>query len=1522
MSMVFKNFTGDIKNVTSLTSQLSLFGKSFKSIGEDFSKLNGKGRIVNALFSSSDTIALNNFNNALQNGSTNTKAFITHMKNASLDAQDTARQIINLRFKISLLNRQYKDGIITEQKYNAQMQAIQQQYDALSTRTQTLTVRQRLLAGAIKTVSMAFETFKTIAITYAISGIISLITDFVNKEKELSEQSKEMSKEYENEAQALDELKTKYKEICDSQDSDINKTKQVNELKQELINTYELTEDALKGLNAEYETGNKILEENIKLAKQASRGNWLGKNQEDIENANKAIKYQGITSDLADGVIKVNVATDGHINLDNISSDIKDMFRDISFEASGLLSNMSFDVYGSNMIERYENIQDIITEIGKKDKRTDEEELLLKLLNKESDKMEEILDVYRDTFETEKNFLAQNLLDAYAIDDNAIENVSRENYEAWKDGLLKTTNDKDVRKALSKILDTQFADFEKYFDNLNKAYKIFDIDRIFNTDEDKIGFLKALDPKELEFATQIPDLFAEGLDGATAKIKEWNKKPENAISFNIAEYQEDLENVYGNIDKLQGEISKLNEGKFDFSGDIKDLIKTFPEYSTEILNASGDTEQLKKVLQNLLNSQPNDLINSLNELKESLTFDRDIEAVDRLIQILKNSTAVASQVETLSDALDTLSNRQSLLSTVWKEMNDDGHISISTYKSLIECGDDYVDAIEEVDGQLKVNVEKLKELTKKKYADEIATLKLTEAVLEYKVADAGRQGKDSSIFEEELERIKQDIQTKEKLLSYYDNYDYTESNEPESVTKFKENLAKKQHQLEMNQISEAEYYAWLDSESKRVYGNLTDYEDELWKHQEEVYKWRKEQEQDLFDQKIENLEKEKDKALENNDFETAKTTVNTQITETQNRINELKASGRQDVDDEIKQLEEDLEDLGDTLNDICSKEYEFKISISDDAIEEFDERIEKGDVTAFADKEAEIQKKKAEAESEINRLLGEGFSEDSDTIRNLRNDLEDFDKELFENSKKEYEFKISLKTNEIDDLDREFEKSGDTSIYDKQIGIYEGLIKGAQDEIDRLLDLGYSMESEEIQNLLDDMNGYSDKIADIWDKQTEIIKDNVDEQIKALDRNIENTGDTSLYADKIKVYEQAQKDIYDRIEFYRKQGYAEDSQVIKDLKEQWVEYGEAITDTLQEQADAQIEAYSELMDEQKEILEKQKETQDELFDGQIKALEKQKEALEDVNEELERENALNEKLKAIEDARNNVYKNRRMVYTAGGGWEIRNRQEDLDKVEEAQKDYADELRQQEIDKIQDQIDAIEEAKNAFDESIDKQITAIEQSVTDFENAIKSSYEIRKKLDKEFIASIVGEDKADEYLAKVNIEEAEITDANINESNTEKNNTPTTEPTVKPKNSSTGTESSDTESIENNEVLSSTDKAIQKIYETLTNKGAFTRNVTLDNFVSDFENGTFAKTLTTQIGNKEKLLDGTGNYATYNTINNSPVFNFDIKVDGRNKDDVELANMMGDIAEQKVITGLQAFNAGIHNASSVRRSAKR
>ena len=409
--------------------------------------------------------------------------------------------------------------------------------------------------------------------------------------------------------------------------------------------------------------------------------------------------------------------------------------------------------------------------------------------------------------------------------------------------------------------------FDETDNLLERAKKTFDMQAnagMKGLQDDINKFLEKLTPDDLKLAMEnIPDLFTDGLDGASKKIQEFKADPNNSIapSFDYSTYSEQVDTVVKNLDKVQSAIDKLNEGKGIDGKDITELANTFPEYSSEILSASDNTEKLKAVLKDIKSDAPSSLIDTLTNLKD--LSEEDQEAVNGLITILSRLT---NESATYADTLSDLDTKESLMSTAYKEMHDDGQISISTYQKLISLGDDYADLISIVDGKLIVNAKSIRDLTDAKYADEIATLKLAKAELEHSIA--GNVGNADSYIER-INAINEEIKAKEKARDLLSGFDYTttakkdKDEKPERVLAFEEELAKREHEINMGLREEDDaYYDWLLSAAHTAYDGLKDYQDELWKHEETVYKWRKDKEQELFDEKIENMKTLADKALD------------------------------------------------------------------------------------------------------------------------------------------------------------------------------------------------------------------------------------------------------------------------------------------------------------------------------------------------------------------------------------------------------------------------------------------------------------------------------------------------------------------------------------------------------------------------------------------------------------------------------------------------------------------------------------
>ncbi|MGN0691607.1 MAG: hypothetical protein ACI4K7_04580 [Oscillospiraceae bacterium] len=818
------------------------------------------------------------------------------------------------------------------------------------------------------------------------------ITTYIQKQEEARQEAADSAKELSEYSKSLNGLVDEYTAIIDSEKSEAEKTEELNEWKKTLVETYGFEKDKLRELNLEREEGIELLKQEIDASDRYQRDKWEKDNADQINTAVNEIYYpeeyqqslkeyyNRFYNDVSDSIKQV--MTKNNTPVTNAFEDLEQQ-KELYSELVALKEQAG--------LSEFDNI--IFTEADQQ---------LLDEVSDEIDVLEKDIEKYGDIYKQHFDNKAISFLDYYKENNNADDfdtftEQGKQAYVSWRNGLLeeagKTRYGSEVQNGLKDILQADYSEYEKYYDDLGKA-------------------------------------------------------------------------------------------KEKFLSNIK-------------INSQADIEA-KKSYEEFIDGLSNEDLNILLGLDDTV-FNKGIDGVKKIIADTKNDPNYVIQVdvkiddeklEELRKSIKSVTDSQKDLTSALEEQEKHGQLSTSTIQSLTEAGYAEALSIDKVTGAVTLNksaYEKLINEKKKEIQLEIARLKVdlinpykeeTSAIADLerslstlnaaereatqiKIANMRAQLANSQLTDEQIQQKEQQLAELEAMLASLDapTFDDKSSSDDPWKDEAESKIKEIQHLEAKGEISHEEYINRLDAINQKYFANNEKYLDDFNKYDEEIYKARKDREQDLFDQKIENLDKEKEKALENNDFDTAKTSVNTQITETRKRIVELKTSGKQDVDDEIKQLEEDLDDLNDTLNDINSQEYEFNISI--------------------------------------------------------------------------------------------------------------------------------------------------------------VIKDNVDEQIKALDRSIENTGDTKLYSEKIKVYRDGQQKILDMIEFYRKQGYAEDSAIIKELKKQWNDYQDSISDALQEQANAQVEAYNELLDEQRELLEQQKEAQDEYYDSEIKALEDKKEALEKVNETIE-----------------------------------------------------------------------------------------------------------------------------------------------------------------------------------------------------------------------------------------------------------------------------------------------------------------
>ena len=111
--------------------------------------------------------------------------------------------------------------------------------------------------------------------------------------------------------------------------------------------------------------------------------------------------------------------------------------------------------------------------------------------------------------------------------------------------------------------------------------------------------------------------------------------PYTAESFSFPAYEEQINDIQSTISTLRSALDAFNTGTLDEST-VLDLMQEFPELTPYIDLAADGFGNLSEGLSVLLAQQPVSLIQSLQELKDSLNTDAEREQVDLLINSLQS----------------------------------------------------------------------------------------------------------------------------------------------------------------------------------------------------------------------------------------------------------------------------------------------------------------------------------------------------------------------------------------------------------------------------------------------------------------------------------------------------------------------------------------------------------------------------------------------------------------------------------------------------------------------------------------------------------------------------------------------------------------------------------------------------------------------------------------------------------------------------------------------------------------------
>ena len=324
--------------------------------------------------------------------------------------------------------------------------------------------------------------------------------------------------------------------------------------------------------------------------------------------------------------------------------------------------------------------------------------------------------------------------------------------------------------------------------------------------------------------------------------------------------------------------------------------------------------------------------------------------------------------------------------------------------------------------------------------------------------------------------------SKSKSSSSPSSSSYSSSNDPR-LKAWNEMLAVKKHQLEMDQITEEQYYAWLEANYKKQLNSQKKYAEEWRKYEEEIYKWKKQKRLDDWNEAVD---------LKKHELEMGKIDEGEYYTW-------LAANYKKYLNDKTKYAEEWRE--------------------NEEAIHKFEEQQAKDSQDALEDLiDLRVDMLKQEKNNEKDVL-----KERQDNVKDFYDKQRDLLKEHYDQIDKEEERREKRK--KVTDIQAELlELEADDSVeaQKRRLELEESLSDAKKD----LNDFERDEELDKAEKMYDDLEEMQTRY---YEKQIEAIEDYLDNAYELRRQAIEDlqNGNAQLYQEMIE-YNRAYGDGIDR----------------------------------------------------------------------------------------------------------------------------------------------------------------------------------------------------------------------------------------------------------------------------------------------------------------------------------------------------------------------------------------------------------
>lgn len=917
--MVFRQVGNDTDK---LISKFGILNKSFDNIKIDFQ--NGQGiRSLGNIVSKQDAANFEKFQQDLKDGISYHKAFNNNLAQSHTYVQQQAVRLRELNIQQKLLDRQLKTNKITQAEYKTAMSANQAQVESLTTQTQTLTLAQKASAIASKAMGTALKVALNVGLMLAINAIISGIINLVNKQDEAKQKAEELKQKTIENAEAAKEetskiadLISQYEKYKDVTSLTADDKENLKSIQDELIKTFPKEAEGIDLVNGKYEE----MSENLK---KIARDKLDAAEDTLISNRNQAKK--DLHTDDSNVIFESSDASDDLVKLINeaypgmISSEIKK-------------SKLKVELYGlTDAQQKIEAIQSVLDKM--KSAGYDDIQLFTDLTSKR-DEYQKNVDAYNESI----SGLADNYISLYSLD-NPIDTTaaSKETYQSWKDGLLKQfEDDKELQSEIESRLNQNGSlsaapalfDTEIQTVNVSEAEK--NLNKYSETTKDFIAEKEKLNKAMLEQAengsiseSTAIDLIESGYSDGIKYDKQ--TKSYRLLTKAIKERSEA---------KHQDTIETLKNERANNSAYISRLIDRYDEIEDKksTISNAGDAkyyqEQQAEILKNI------DTIDSLNH-SYSLYIASLESSPEAMKNVSDNISNLTDNIQKYSDVVGKLDNTKNILSTAQKEQEENGRLSASTIKALTEAGYSNALSYNELTGETTLLTESINALTKAQIASQKTGILYTLSEAKSRLKDINKEYdklrlKDPNkinysqlkqLYNEktDYEKAIEEMQTDLMMLDAYtlelqigvSSEQSAEETAEEYIKSVKEAFEKEKNNLDyyldMDMISQEEYYNQLTQLNEKYFKGKEEFLDEYRQYEVEVYKGLKQIQEEQTEKQINSLKEAFNKEKSELDHLNSMNAISQE--DYYNKLFELNEKyfkGKTELLDEYRQYEEEV----------------------------------------------------------------------------------------------------------------------------------------------------------------------------------------------------------------------------------------------------------------------------------------------------------------------------------------------------------------------------------------------------------------------------------------------------------------------------------------------------------------------------------------------------------------------------------------------------------------------------------------